>query len=226
MYFPAHKVQNMVRYKDTRYFATFEGEVINGDTGRQLSKTKDAGGYFCVNLYDPAKHTVRVHKIIAECFLGESDLVVNHIDGDKTNNDITNLEYITPSENTQHAYDIGLKPKGSAVSWAKLNEDIVAEIKLMFVNKVSSTAIAKQFGVSVGTISNIRSGRAWRSVRADLTWDIPQRQKSNRKLIASDIPVIRNMFKQGISDTDISKIYKVNRGTIFNIRSGKNWTNY
>ena len=99
----------MVRYKDTRYFATFEGEVINGDTGRQLSKTKDAGGYFCVNLYDPAKHTVRVHKIIAECFLGESDLVVNHIDGNKQNNQPWNLEWCDNTTNQRHAHATGLK---------------------------------------------------------------------------------------------------------------------
>ena len=53
----------------------------------------------------------RVHKLIAEAFLGErtEGMQINHIDGDKTNNKPSNLEYCTQSQNMKHAYRLGLE---------------------------------------------------------------------------------------------------------------------
>jgi hypothetical protein len=63
-------------------------------------------------------HTRRVHILVANAFLGENTerLQVNHIDGVKTNNAVSNLEYCTQSENMAHAYRTGLEiPKGLSV---------------------------------------------------------------------------------------------------------------
>jgi hypothetical protein len=60
----------------------------------------------------------RVHILVAEAFFGvrKNGVQVNHLDGDKTNNNIANLEYCTQSENMKHAYATGLqKPRGLAV---------------------------------------------------------------------------------------------------------------
>jgi hypothetical protein len=217
---------SLKQYRDTRYWVTNDGLVVNNNTGRVLAQMVDLKGYHYVNLYDPSKHTIRVHKMVAETFLGKSNLIVNHKDGIKSNNNAENLEYVTYSENTQHAYDTGLMKKGSEISWAKLDEDDVRKIKQMFVENVTSTEIAKIYGVSIGTIANIRSGRAWKDVASDLIWFNPKRRKANRKIIAEDIPIIRKMFTEGFSDTVISGLYGCNRGTIFQIRCGKNWKNY
>jgi hypothetical protein len=67
-------------------------------------------GYIRVKLYQNSKQkTFYLHRIVANHFLGNSNLDVNHIDGDKENNQIDNLEFVTRSENLKHAYDIGLK---------------------------------------------------------------------------------------------------------------------
>jgi len=52
--------------------------------------------------------TIKLHRLIMETFIGKSGLEVNHIDGNKKNNDIRNLEYVTRSHNVKHAYDSGL----------------------------------------------------------------------------------------------------------------------
>lgn len=61
-----------------------------------------------VNLCKNGKsNTKRVHRLVASAFLGESDLQVDHIDGNKLNNRLDNLEYVTPQENTNRAWKNG-----------------------------------------------------------------------------------------------------------------------
>lgn len=55
--------------------------------------------------------TGSLHRLIMETFIGKSGLEVNHIDGNKKNNDIHNLEYVNRSQNVKHAYDNGLVPR-------------------------------------------------------------------------------------------------------------------
>ena len=73
--------------------------------------------YLTVNLYDHGKRkTVDVHRLVAMAFIEnvENKKCVNHIDGNKTNNYVKNLEWCTYSENLIHAYKTGLRQKKSA----------------------------------------------------------------------------------------------------------------
>ncbi|MBQ0074617.1 MAG: HNH endonuclease [Prevotella sp.] len=85
---------------DTIYERTMKGKIIKPS----LSKT----GYCLVWLRKDNKksYAVTVHRIVAKAFLGYSELDVNHKDGNKMNNSITNLEYVTRSENIKHAYRV------------------------------------------------------------------------------------------------------------------------
>lgn len=74
-------------------------------------------GYIRHTLYDNYKTlAVRVHSLVAQYFIGPrpKGMQVNHIDGNKTNNHYSNLEYVTPLRNVQHSVEMGLKP-----SWFK-----------------------------------------------------------------------------------------------------------
>src|ERR1039457_412514 len=64
-------------------------------------------GYIHTSLKIAGKSKAKlVHRLVAEAFIGPSlGREVNHIDGDKTNNKLTNLEYVIRSQNMQHAYD-------------------------------------------------------------------------------------------------------------------------
>lgn len=69
-------------------------------------------GYVYVQLWNNAKYkNIRLHKLVAENFIEniENKPQINHIDGNKKNNRVDNLEWCTASENIRHAYKIGLK---------------------------------------------------------------------------------------------------------------------
>lgn len=105
----------MVIWLDIENFPNYEvssdGKVRNKKTGRIL-KPQLVKGYERVvlskgNVTKPAT----VHRLVAGTFFdGDHEgLHVNHIDGNKTNNFIGNLEWVTPGENLKHAYDTGLR---------------------------------------------------------------------------------------------------------------------
>lgn len=84
---------------------TYEGRNII----KNLKLTKRKDGYLQVQLYEKK---FLVHRLVAITFLGNKEnLVVNHKDGNKENNNVNNLEWVTSSENTIHAYNNSLKKK-------------------------------------------------------------------------------------------------------------------
>ena len=112
-----------------------------------------------------------VHRLVASVFLSEYTelLEVNHIDGDKSNNHVTNLEMCTSSQNKKHAFKIGARTQtGSRNSMHKLTEDSVREIKLIYAGgDVTQKDIAKQFGVTRASIGCVIQGRSWKHVKED-----------------------------------------------------------
>lgn len=72
-------------------------------------------GYYCIALSkDKRTKVYRIHRLVAEHFIGPQpapEYQVNHIDGNKSNNCVENLEWVTPKENTQHAFDTGLRSR-------------------------------------------------------------------------------------------------------------------
>lgn len=127
----------------------------------------DRRGYnILVLCKEGTQKTFKVHRLVAHHFITNTNnkTEVNHIDGDKTNNHVNNLEWCTPSENVKHSYKIGIQEahKGEAHINAKLTNEQAQEIRNLKNSKsYSMTELAYMYKVSIATISLIMSGRRY-----------------------------------------------------------------
>lgn len=106
--------------RSDKYDVNEDGLVRNHKTGHILKPCSTGCGYQKVGLYyDGEYHNERIHRLVAETFIDRPDGcdVVNHIDGDKRNNRVDNLEWCTSKDNSLHAYAMGLRyrPETSGV---------------------------------------------------------------------------------------------------------------
>lgn len=156
--------------------------------GRLLRPRLDTSGYEMVTLYSGSRKgkTCRVHVLVALAFIGEPPgeigsrqgmWNVNHKDSDRTNNGVSNLEWMTHSRNVKHGYANGAVAKrhrtmrkrgtryrGSATG-AMLTEDQVRAIRTLYASgEHSQGQLAKQFGVTQPNVQAIVSRKTWKHV--------------------------------------------------------------
>lgn len=91
--------------------------------------------------------------------------IVNHIDGNKHNNNVSNLEWCTSSENSQHALRAGLRhpAHGERHGSAKLTEKDVSAIRDLLMQGNTGADLARKYNVSTTTMSAIKKGKIWRT---------------------------------------------------------------
>lgn len=125
------------------------------------------GYYRCSMCFENKKKQFYIHEVIAvKGGLGVVDKTINHIDGNKTNNSIYNLEAVSIKENKAHAKRKGLVAKGSANGNSKLDEATVIKIKKLASKNGIATAkdISELLGVNYWTVLDILKGKTWNHV--------------------------------------------------------------
>lgn len=166
-----YEVSNLGRVKSN------EREVKNSNNSTRLIKSKilkpytKEGRYKTVNLsINDLKKTQPIHRLVVEAFIKKikKGLVVNHIDGDKHNNNLSNLEITTYSENNKHAHKLGLnyppKLKGEDSGKTYFSEDDVLKIRELRGKGLTFNEISKEFNCSISTIANIVYRRTWKHI--------------------------------------------------------------
>lgn len=146
------------------------GNIKNKD-GYQKKINVAKNGYCIVDLYkNNIRHTYTVHRLVAQAFLDNPyNLdVVNHKDGDKTNNCVSNLEWCDYSYNLKHAFDSNLR-KPVHEYMAKLSEQEVREIPVMANMGLSKAEIARYLMVPIDMIKKIFNGTIWHTIGIDFT---------------------------------------------------------
>ncbi len=123
------------------------------------------GGRIHVNLCKNGVHKVhRVHKLVAETFLGDrpKGMEINHKDHNNKNNNVSNLEYISGKDNIEHYRDAVRRGVIKAPDMSKkLTRDSVVKIRELSP-EMTHNALALLFGVSESTIREIVKGEIWR----------------------------------------------------------------
>ncbi len=124
--------------------------------GKMLRPGMGTNGYYLVVLSkNGITKQYMVHLLVADVFLGRekhTSLVVNHINGIKTDNHITNLELVTVRENSAHAYATGLIQTGYDSARTKLTLSQVQEIQELAKCGYSNSCLAAKYNVSRTTI--------------------------------------------------------------------------
>ena len=199
----------------------------------ELRPFKDTHGYMKISIQrDQHKKHWYVHRLVWEAFRGliPSEMDVNHIDGDKTNNRLNNLELLTRSENMLH-FHRRLRPSRNHVRTAryktKLTPDDVRKILALDQSGLSPTEIAQRYSVTDAAISHILHGRNWRRI----TGFKPQRNGHVRgvrhphaKLTPESVRDILELRQQGISLAKIARRYSVSDQAIHAIMCGESWS--
>lgn len=144
-----------------KYFATESGEIF-GPKGMRKPQ-KHPGGYRITAM--PSKKGFRsryIHRLVWEAFKGSIPVnkQINHKDGNKINNKLSNLELVTAKENTKHAIENGLKDRD--IVHLKVSE--VAKIKELYNNGMGTRELAEKFNRSQRCIQHIASGKRWSNV--------------------------------------------------------------
>ncbi len=198
--FPAYEVSNtgLVRRRATE--ALIAGHILQN-------------GYRQVGLFRDKKPVFRVvHRLVIVAFRGAvpQGMEVNHKDGDKRNNHIDNLEFVTHRQNMRHAR-IELEALGR-----KLIEADVTEIRRRLAAGERQKALSKMFGVSLSMVSYIATNRLW----AD---DAFVRVDRRKKLTAEKVAQINQRLANGEVHARIAEAFNVSDSTIDNIANQKSW---
>lgn len=142
--------------------------------------------YFHVNLFnETGTYFKYVHILVLEAFKGSrpDGLIGNHKDGIKTNNYANNLKWVTHSEDSQHAYRLGLNKSwqtgGEKSSNAKLKDKEVWWIKRLLWFDYKYKEIAEMFKIRRSNICKIKNGRIWQHIKFEPTDEDRKYYKEN-----------------------------------------------
>lgn len=159
----------------TDYMISSYGRIKSKKNGREIilkpSYTHDGYLKQAISI-NGRSHTYRIHRLVAEHFIPNPDnkATVNHIDGDKTNNRVENLEWASLSEQMKHAYKLGLKKpvRGYMQGNSVLTEEQVIEIRTAYKahdKNFGMQALAKKYNVSCPVINRVVHYRSYKNVK-------------------------------------------------------------
>ena len=149
----------MRQFRDSGYYVTSDGNVIGkkGIIGGSASKD----GYVRTRLSGKGnRKTYLIHRIVAECYVPNPNNydTVNHINGVKTDNRPSNLEWCTQKDNVRHAFKMGLE------NHRKLTmeqADYIRKVYTPYHKEFGATPLSKKYGIHHGTIVKVAQNKTY-----------------------------------------------------------------
>lgn len=191
-----HKILNSLDY-----FVTKDGEVFKGN---KKLKCNNHEGYRRVSITyeDGTSKRQYVHRLVAEAFIPnpENKPFVNHKDGNKSNNSLENLEWVTNQENVTHAKENNLLCVGEEKS-GLYTEDQIHNVCKLLEQGMRVCDVAKETGVSDKTVSLIKVGKQWKHISKDY-----KISRLRGVLSEETIRWICYRLQEGLKQTEIVKL--------------------
>lgn len=156
------RVRSLPRWSKSRYPTPWlrPGRVLKPNQGNRYSQVKLHA--------DGKKANLLVHVLVLEAFVGPRPgrAQANHVNGNRRDNRLANLEWVSPSANVRHSWDTGLSQpiRGSRHCNAKLTEQQALEV---FHAKGKQRDIARRFGVSQTAVWQIKAKRYWKHIHSE-----------------------------------------------------------
>ena len=170
------------------YYITDQGEIYNKNTGNILKQKKELDGYIRVSLMKKTGGTtyVQLHRVLMMAFKpieNMKKLQVNHIDGNKENNILSNLEWVTAKQNIQHAiqnnlmnFDYLYGEKSNLSNYTE--KDAIRVIELLKSNLYTDKQISKITGYPIRSfIAKIRRKETWKYLSKDIQQPLGKQER-------------------------------------------------
>lgn len=210
--------------KKKQYMISKTGDVIDIKHKVHVPVHINRSGYLEVSLKmirDDVEMSRRVlvHRLVAWEFIPNPNHYpqVNHIDGIKTNPNVTNLEWCTQKYNNEHAIRTGLRPIGEDASYSIISNATAEKICTLMDKGWKNIDIVHELGVPYEIVQNIRNRISWKHISYKYYFGTQKRitEKKAREIC--------RYLELGFSVKDIVKICKVGKSTVLNIRNGYTW---
>ena len=199
------------------------GAVRNSNSKRVYKPWKDRDGYLTYNVKagNPRKtRRLTQHRAVALAFIPnpENKPQVNHIGSDRANNHVTNLEWVTPKENSVHASIYGNLPRGSDNGNSVYEEAIVRQACELLSINTPAVKVARLLNVKVNFVNSLLSG-SWGRVTKDYQLKTPK-----AKMTEDTVRLICQQLSEGASNPEIANRFShlgVTRGICLHIKKRK-----
>lgn len=183
-----------------------DGRVYSNISNKFISFSVNEFGYYRAGLInkDGFSKAVKLHRLVATAYHlnPENKREVNHIDGNKEHNHARNLEWVTSKENKTHAWDNDLYThKGDNHYAANFTDEEIHAMCVMLQDGSRNVDVARAFNTDKGMIANLKTGRNWKHISENYTFDVVRKARKSPELIRK----VCDLILSGLTNAEISR---------------------
>ena len=207
-----HYIHNGI---ETDYLISDSGLVYSLKNNKYVKPQKNHRGYLRVGIYINGKaYRVSIHKMVINTFgpQQKENQQVDHKDGNKENNDIDNLEWVSPSENIRRAFKLGLKSafKGETHAASVYTDKFIDEMCKSISEGMSISEASRKFNFQRSYIYSIISGKNWAHISSKYDFTKSYTKQAFPKEFYNDLEKMMGIgMKKGDVIMELDKKYNV-----------------